>query len=358
MKQKHAEGWKRIRDLGPRMVAIWQSAGERLWIFGSPLVLLLVGAVIVIYTAFVSQGPWDSRAMFASGWFWVTLGLFLSTSVSSRLEQALSRLEERDVLSNKPQTFSKDLKQRSAVFAPFVGTLTATIVATLWVLVDLPLRGVSGIGFLVGIWVTGFIVGFILTRLVAFGVFIGPAISQSSTFVLELKPGHPDGAAGLKPLGDFYLYQAFLTAIPCLHLGLWITLISLGVSTNLDHWFEPYLLLLGIAIAFEASAACIPLWVLHKEMLRLKRRMLGKADQMSREIIDLRERLAAGNLDRDETLRVIASKEEWYRTVEHMPTWPLDLSDWRKFTIGNLALVAPLFLELGTQLGKDHLGLA
>lgn len=42
---------------------------------------------------------------------------------------------------------------------------------------------------------------------------------------LCLRPDHVDGAAGLKPVGDFYFRQAMIAAIPVAFLGTWVLLI-------------------------------------------------------------------------------------------------------------------------------------
>jgi hypothetical protein len=316
--------------------------GPRLWVL-----LVAVSAALAGYVLLATEVPLDARLMFASGWLWVVFGLALSSTASSRLNLAVRRLQERGVLSRVPDSLIDDLKQRSAELAPLVGVAIATPVTLMWVFFGrTPDSDLSAFGFLVLVWLAGFCVGFVLARLTAFGAFIPPALSDTESFLIEVKPGHIDGAAGLKPIGDYYLFQAVLTAIPCMHLGLWIALISTGTAQNLDRWLEPYIALLVVALAFEIAAAGIPLWFFHREMAGQKQKLLLEADRLSHEVTDLEEQMAEGDLIREPTLSMIASKADRYHSIERMPTWPFDLADWRKFAAGNLALVTPMLLEL------------
>jgi hypothetical protein len=334
--------------LGPALVAMSNRhlayfRGPRLWV-----VLFAASAVLSAYV--LSPGgasPLDARLMFASGWFAVVLGLVLASTASGRLDLALRRLQRRGVLTSEVSGgFVADLKDRSTEWAPLVGFGVGTAVAVMWVISGrLPDSDVSAVSFLALVWLAGFLVGFVLARLVAFGVFIRPEPPGEGPFVIEVEPGHVDGAAGLKPMGDYYLFQALLIAIPCVHLGVWVSLITTGVAPNLDRWLEPYIGLLVIAVAFEIGAAGIPLWSFHREMARQKRDLLLRADRLSSEISDLQEQMATGDLPREATLGEIASKTDRYNAIERMPTWPFDLSDWRKFALGNLALLTPIFID-------------
>lgn len=44
---------------------------------------------------------------------------------------------------------------------------------------------------------------------------------QRENIPITVQPGHPDKASGLKPYGNFYLFQAFVILIPVIHLSLW-----------------------------------------------------------------------------------------------------------------------------------------
>src|SRR5439155_1160813 len=72
-------------------------------------------------------------------------------------------------------------------------------------------------------------------------------------------PGHVDGAAGLKPLGDYYLYQALLVLLPAAFL-LACSLILLIPSWDrrCDGWRGWFLGLLCVSICVEVDAFVAP----------------------------------------------------------------------------------------------------
>ena len=65
----------------------------------------------------------------------------------------------------------------------------------------------------------GYVAGGRLGRLVGYGA-IGRFLERRQTIVIA-EPGHPDGAAGLRPYGDYFFFQAMLVSLPILWLGLW-----------------------------------------------------------------------------------------------------------------------------------------
>ena len=164
---------------------------------------------------------------------------------------------------------------------------------------------------------------------------------------IVVRPGHIDGAAGLKPIGDYYLYQAALSALPAVFLAVWLVLIPVWPSHRYDQWREAYLGLLPLALAFEVLAFLLPMRVFHQEMASQKQEQRRTADVRSREIADIQAELATCE---DEQRRAglkdqLASKTQQYWDIESMPTWPVDLRMWRRFTFGNAALALPLISE-------------
>jgi hypothetical protein len=71
---------------------------------------------------------------------------------------------------------------------------------------------------------------------------------------LRVIPGHPDGARGLKLLGDFDLFESLTVSLPAVFLSAWVLLFSLGGPSPLWSayriYLHPYLVLL----------AGLPLW--------------------------------------------------------------------------------------------------
>src|SRR5581483_9555845 len=67
--------------------------------------------------------------------------------------------------------------------------------------------------------VVSVIVGAFFGRLATYG--LAASVLADPGTKLSIRPTHFDGASGFRPLGDFYLYQAVLTAVPLLWLAAW-----------------------------------------------------------------------------------------------------------------------------------------
>jgi hypothetical protein len=156
------------------------------------------------------------------------------------------------------------------------------------------------------------------------------------------RPGHLDGAAGLKPVGDFYFFQAMVLAIPAVFLAVWWAVIPLlGRYTN---WRQSYLALLTVALAGEIMAFLVPMWSFHRVMKLQKEICLREADEISREVSDLQLRLMSTEAEeeREAINHRLSLRMDRYSAIDAMPTWPLDSGTRRRFTINNLALCLPL----------------
>jgi hypothetical protein len=180
--------------------------------------------------------------------------------------------------------------------------------------------------------------------LIAYGIAAGRAV----TFVAEAE--HVDGAGGLKPLGDYYLYQALLLALPAAFLLVWsIILISPTWDARYSGWREWYLGLLGVAICLEIAAFILPLYTVHMSMYQQKRAALADADRrLLRRITTLQSELeqqltSTARAERREQLEDLTAS---YSRIERMPTWPVDPSVRRRITLGNLALILPLITQI------------
>ena len=87
---------------------------------------------------------------------------------------------------------------------------------------------------------------------------------------LQPRPGHIDKAAGLKPVGDFFFYQALIAGIPAVFLAAWLIVIPLE-GPRYEPWRRPYMSLLVLGIAFELFAFFVPMLWFHNEMTERKR---------------------------------------------------------------------------------------
>ena len=316
---------------------------------------LLLAAACVL--SFVSEGGlsyhWDW--LFLSG-----LGLFLMGAVAarrlpSRLQAALTRLTDRGVLVAPPDhllALEAMLADRAATWAHRAGL----VVAVLLVLATLLARGISELGSSGGLVLVeilaGYTAGRALGRMAAYGS-LGTLLGRLQIPV-QVRPGHLDGAAGLKPVGDLYFFQALLAALPALFLAAWWVLIPLWPVGWYARWREPYLALLAPAIVFEVLAFLVPMWSFHTRMVRQKRDLLREADVLSARLDRTPTLLSAPTAPPPPEIPAdrVAALTQAYWDIERMPTWPVDVKTWRRFTLNNLALVLPL---LSRAVGADSL---
>jgi hypothetical protein len=54
-----------------------------------------------------------------------------------------------------------------------------------------------------------------------------------------VQPSHVDGVAGMKPLGEFYFYQAMVVGIPAVFLAVWWFLFPIW-PRDYSHWEDSY----------------------------------------------------------------------------------------------------------------------
>jgi hypothetical protein len=199
----------------------------------------------------------------------------------------------------------------------------------------------------------GFLVGRVLGSMLAYGL-ISRSVSAAK-LTLNAVPGHVDGAAGLKPLGDFYLRQAILLALPAAFLLSWsLILLIPSWDERYSGWREWYLGLLVIAIGVEIAAFVAPLWRVHRTMQDQKREALVKADSLLAPQIERAREELEQDLDNERRAAVRDQLEQLtasYQAREEMPTWPVDSTVRRRLTLGNLALIIPLVSQIAALTG-------
>jgi hypothetical protein len=199
----------------------------------------------------------------------------------------------------------------------------------------------------------GAVAGGLLGRMAGYGRF-GKVLAKHR-LALQVVPGHPDGAAGLKPIGDFYLYQSLTASLPAIFLATWVLLISLGGLSRLWGHYRPflheYLWLLVLAILFEILVFVLPMTSIHAIMRDQKEEvLLAEADRLSTAISATQARLDAPEIeDGDAAKQRLTQLVERYHDLERTPTWPVDPSIRRRFTLRNLGLLIPF---LGYALGQ------
>ena len=96
---------------------------------------------------------------------------------------------------------------------------------------------------------------------------------------LHAVPGHVDGAAGLKPVGSYFLYQALVLAIPAAFLIAWSFLFLIPRwSSRYSAWRGPHLALLVVALGIEVLGFVTPIWGFHRTMQKQKQDHFREAD--------------------------------------------------------------------------------
>jgi hypothetical protein len=290
-----------------------------------------------------SPADWDW--LWLSGLATLAVGVLLAQAVPVRLERMLRRLAARGALASDEAERSalvSCLDRRARSWGLWTGLVVSLALVLAFAVADVLVQkwGLAvleaGLGLLAGQY---------LGRMAAYGT-LGMLLERRG-HRLQVQPGHIDRAAGLKPVGDFYFYQAMLTALPAMFLATWWLLIPIWPYAEYRHWSESYLLLLPLAIGLEVLAFLLPMWWFHRQMAEQKARLQEAADALSHQIAVFQREL--GTCEDDARRRGLKDRLDsltrQYWDIEHMPTWPVDLGRWRQFGASNLALATPLIME-------------
>ncbi|WP_062306598.1 hypothetical protein [Demequina subtropica] len=355
-------------DGGPAGRFFGASARVERWIGAHPWAMLGAGIVAVALTEATTRGlpgSWD--------WVWVsgTLAVCLGLPWAYRLVGAAERCVERLVVRGVLEGPADELGKRTARAGDMIGRLLGPLVA-----------GAIGGGFLTRAVVAteaeatvvadkannlaeillACLAGYLVGR--ATGVVLGIAmlggrIQRGAQWTLTVQPGHGDGAAGMRPVGDLFLKQAAVVAVP----AVWLVLVLWGKSlaavgksgwaamAGFAHlgtgWGDWYFALLPVAIALEIAAFILPMVAFHRSMTAQKRVLESKADRESKELVELEDELR-GAYD-DATRATLRSQISAIRArgaqIAEMPTWPVDTTVRRRFTVRNAILLFPIVLN-------------
>lgn len=211
---------------------------------------------------------------------------------------------------------------------------------------------------------SGLVAGAFFGRLVTYGS--AAAVLASPDTELNIRPGHFDGANGFKPVGDFYLYQAVLTAIPLLWLSGW------ALALPWYHRAQCYALPIDPAYTLRVSwqlygqwlvIACFtyigfvrPVLELRSRLKRARAELLAKrVPEIESEIARLKHALAeTPDENRRAAIEVTINdlaRERW--SIGNMRCWPMDKATFNKYAPVEIASnVAPLLL--GPLLSTAH----
>lgn len=313
---------------------------------------LVISATVVLY---FSQPPgnrtnpfaWD--VMLLSGFATLIVGLLLAGASKGRFELTLDRLARRGVL-DRAGDVKKIMEQRVTRWKHGVATVAAWAVLAGFATVIIFTNAPTLIPLCLFETAWAYVAGCHIGRMLAYAR-LGPQLRNAGAS-LRVVPGHIDGAAGLRPIGDFCLRQALIVALPAAYLAAWSFLIPAWPDAYRKarylRWMHPYLGLLSIALIFEVIAFVFPMWWFHREMQRQKERLLEEADYLSERIGNIPKQLAQAptSEERDALNEELSLKTKQFWDIERMPTWPVNTAIIQKFVLGNAPLAIPLAAEV------------
>ena len=348
-------GWQ----LSVSLAAIWAlilvvglsrsaSDGElRLYRLPVGRVLLWLAPALVlgweVLTVTLRQGTWD--LLLFTGVLAFVIALEMADRVPARFAAAFGRVKARGVLdmpAEARERFDRRLEQRAQKWTAAGGPVVAIIVFAVWIAVlgpRWPARFALSNPLMLFECLCGWVAGEKIGRMIAYGASWRPRQFDGATW--QLFPGHPDGAGGFRPIGDFFFYQSVIAGIPAIYLAAWWWFFPL--IPEYSFWRGPYMWLLFIAIGIEAMTFILPMLSVHMLMGEQKTRLLEQADELSGEIELFQERLRKpeSSAERQQIKDSIADMTEEYQRIEQAPTWPIDSRIRRRFSLSNAALFLP-----------------
>ncbi|MDJ0731252.1 MAG: hypothetical protein QNJ33_14795 [Crocosphaera sp.] len=313
---------------------------------------LLILFVIQIFLYGQTWPKWDWLLL--SGTITFIIGIELARQVPIKLKLTLRRLIDRGILvatTKDLNTMYKCLCMKADNWGQKAGIITAFAILVAF----LSIYGLGNIVLTLLETLGGYIAGWFLGRMSAYGTLLPIIIKhkerkekeKNNQFSLIIEPAHTDQVCGLKPLGDFYLFQALVAVIPAVFLATWWLIIPIFPRSYAD-WREPYFYLLILAIIFEILVFAIPMTLFHREMEQQKQTLLIEGDQLSRQIVELRLQLihTESETERKNLECRLTSLLERHKKIEEMPTWPIHPKSFRRFTIRNTLLLIPLISQI------------
>jgi hypothetical protein len=312
-------------------------------------VVLTVSGVFVA-VAVVPDDPgslasWDM--LLISGLFALVVGLRQARLAPAKLDQTLSRLVHRGALQGTPeaqQRVRQVLRASVRTWTRRAALVVAIAIFGAFVVAMLQAGSLYRLPLAVFETYWAYIAGWQLGRMAAYGS-LGAALRQAGVSVRAI-PGHLDGAAGLKPVGDLFFFQSTVAAIPAVYLAVWLFLIPVW-PRDYSGWRPPYIPLLALSVVFEMLAFFLPMWFFHRVMRKEKELLLETADALSERVAALEGDLAQPDQEqpRRELQERLTLMRKQYWDIENMPTRPVDTKTRRHFTLSNVALVLPLLSE-------------
>ena len=323
-------------------VAFWPGEGwlyrRFVWFAGS-LLLLLGLDELRLRGGDIRRWDW----LFVTGILAFLIALRPSLALPDKMHATLARLVAGKVLSAESddlEAFERELHRSSRWAALVGGAVTVPVLVVVWIVA----RGGVTLYTIVEA-AAALPVGLCIGRTVGYGR-LGRRLNRSRS-IIAVDPEHLDGATGLRPVGDFYFFQAKLLAVPAAFLGAWWVAIPF-YGGQYDGWRNAYAALLAFVLLCELLAFFLPLRSFHLIMKEEKQRLLAEADEISHQALEVQRQLRAA----PESVEVTRLEDRLgrlahrYQAIEKMPTWPVSVRVRRRFALNNLILLIPVIAQL------------
>ena len=314
---------------------------------------------------------WDY--MLISGFLAFIVAISLAAGINRRLDTAIDRLRLNNALVITDDGISRLKRQMSLqgksvqvwsslligllIFGSYVwvfGGLSAQIWQA-WRQGMLPQGGVAlaELGIFTAISaLSAALAGLFFGRLSHYGTLASVLSADESG--LRITPGHFDGVCGLKPIGDFYLFQAVLLAIPILWLGAWWAWIIPSykdVNCTLTgqpqflfrEWQGPFFIQWLVVLGYFYTGFVRPFLTL-RHRIRTKKAGLNREDAalLEHEIFELQGQLVSDPAGaRANVANDIDSLSRRLWSIRTMPDWPMDpltLAKYQSLVVGEVLL--------------------
>jgi hypothetical protein len=172
----------------------------------------------------------------------------------------------------------------------------------------------------------------------------------------EIHPGHLDGVAGLRPLGEFYFKKVFpLFFFLIVYFGIWLLIMHIPfIELKYQQWENGFLVLFILSILEEMLFIFVPLYLIHKIMDIKKHELKNNLDTLTYNIFEIKGKLSEElpEQKRKELNEQLQFKIDQYHEIENMPTWPFNLKIIRKFTFANALAVLPVIPQIIEYISK------
>ncbi|MEM6661678.1 MAG: hypothetical protein AAF666_05810 [Pseudomonadota bacterium] len=343
----HIASWSPVRAAVERLPLC--SDRQRMFIIA---LTVIAGAVYTGYHAFASVpvAAWDWLQI--SGLATFCLTLYAMGGLRGALFDCVERLVGRGVAAATDDQH-RDLKNWIATQADLWGKASSLLVALIMLAVSVVayIQEPSALRIALGVTLTGlgYVAGGYLGQMSCYGRLSAHFQAQSVT--IRVNPWHSDGLGGLKPVADFYWSQMVFSTVPMIFLLAWLWAFPSFPSradptvSRYQEWVDPYIALLFVALLFQVLGFLAPLLSFRTHMVAEKRRWRRRIDaELARNTKARSEAFENGDVEQLTQADVaLETLNENYKTIEAMPSWPVNRSILGKIALRNLLPVLTLF---------------